>query len=453
VPDIPFPLVSSGSSDEPWVVEEAGGAVVRRSVLPGGVRVLTERMPGLRSVTFGCWLGVGSRDETEGHYGSTHFLEHLLFKGTARRSGMEIASAFDVVGGEANAATGKEHTFYYARVRDEDLPVAVDLITDMVTSARLDGDDLDSERGVILTELAMHDDDPADVVHERFLQQVFGDHPLGRPTGGTPRSVSGLSRPALVEHYQRTYQPPGLVVTAAGNVDHDALCGLVTQALSRGGWDPAEARTPWPRRPTSSFTGDGTLSGTLVVPRPVEQAHLILGGPGLHATDERRFTLSVLNAILGGGSSSRLFQQIREQRGLAYDVYSFSGGYSDRGYFGLYAGCAPEHAQDVLSLLDDAWARLAEHGPTEEELRRAHGQVCGGLVLGLEDSSSRMSRLGRAELVHGSFLGLAEILDRIRSVTAEQVRELLAELASRPRTLTVVGPFDADRDFALPPAS
>lgn len=450
MPGTLFPLVSQGSSGELWSVEETGGTVVRRSVLPGGVRVLTEQMPGLRSVTLGCWLGVGSRDETEGHHGSTHFLEHLLFKGTDRRSGMEIASTFDVVGGEANAATGKEHTFYYARVLDEDLPVAVDLLTDMVTSARLDDDDLESERGVILTELAMHDDDPADVVHERFLQQVFGDHPLGRPTGGTPQSVSGLTRSALVEYYNRTYRPPGLVVTAAGNADHDQLCGLVTDALSCGGWDPSEVMVPWPRRPDGSPDGDGSPSRTVVVSRSVEQAHLILGGSGIGATDDRRFDLSVLNAILGGGPSSRLFQQVRERRGLAYDVYSFSGGYSDGGYFGLYAGCAPEHVQDVLSLLSDEWAHLAAHGPTEEELHRAQGQVCGGLVLGLEDSSSRMSRLGRAELVHGSFTGLAESLDRIRSVTAEQVRKLVAELAARPRMLAVVGPFDSSQEFTVP---
>jgi predicted Zn-dependent peptidase len=191
----------------------------------------------------------------------------------------------------------------------------------------------------------------------------------------------------------------------------------------------------------------------VVIPRPVEQAHLVLGGPGLHATDDRRFVMSVLNTVLGGGSSSRLFQQIRERRGLAYDVYSFSGAYSDGGFFGLYAGCAPERAQDVFTLLEQEWLRLAEDGPTEEELLRAQGQVCGGLVLGLEDSSSRMSRLGRAELVHGSFVGLTETLDRIRAVTVEQVRSLAAVLADRPRTLAAVGPFDAEREFSLPSVS
>jgi predicted Zn-dependent peptidase len=452
VTGIPFPPWSPGASEQPWTVEETGGALVRRSVLPGGVRVLTERMPGLRSATFGCWLAVGSRDEAEGHRGSTHFLEHLLFKGTDRRSGMEIASAFDTVGGEANAATGKEHTFYYARVRDEDLPVAVDLITDMITSARLDEDDVENERGVILTELAMHEDDPDDVVHEHFLRQVFGDNPLGLPTGGTPGSVTRLGRPALVEHYHRTYRPAGLVVTAAGNVDHDDLCGRVSDALATGGWESDEALGPWPRRGGQSAEST-TGRPMVVIPRPVEQAHLVLGGPGLHATDDRRFVMSVLNTVLGGGSSSRLFQQIRERRGLAYDVYSFSGAYSDGGFFGLYAGCAPERAQDVFTLLEQEWLRLAEDGPTEEELLRAQGQVCGGLVLGLEDSSSRMSRLGRAELVHGSFVGLTETLDRIRAVTVEQVRSLAAVLADRPRTLAAVGPFDAEREFSLPSVS
>lgn len=442
----PLPLEPAGTQNE-TLIAEAGGALVRRTVLPGGVRVLTEQMPGLRSVTFGCWVGVGSRDEVEGQHGSTHFLEHLLFKGTGRRSAMEIASAFDAVGGEANAVTGKEHTFYYARVLDEDLQLATDVISDMITSARLDPADLENERGVILTELAMHDDDPVDVAHERFLGAVFGDHPLGRPTAGTSESVARLGRDGVAAHYGRTYRPQGLVVTAAGGVDHDRLCALVSQSLADGGWELSGQVAPWPRRPAQAGAGAAAGPGALVVPRSVEQANIVLGGTGVPATDERRFAVSVLNAVLGSGSSSRLFQEVRERRGLAYDVYSFSGMYSDAGYFGLYAGCAPERTDEVVVLLEDELQRLAADGPTEEEVARAHGQVCGGLVLGLEDSSSRMSRLGRAELVHGHFLGLEAALASIRAVTVEDVRALAADLASRPRSLVVVGPLEGDRTF------
>ncbi|MDQ1292514.1 MAG: hypothetical protein QG608_393 [Actinomycetota bacterium] len=444
---VPLPLVPAGSDD--LTVDVSGGAVVRRTVLPGGIRVLSECMPGLRSATVGCWVGVGSRDEGAGRFGSTHFLEHLLFKGTSRRSAMDIASAFDEVGGEANAVTGKEHTCYFARVLDEDLSLATDVLCDMVTSARLDVEDVESERGVILEELAMNDDDPSDVVHERFVELVLGGNPLGRPIGGTPQTIAAVGRGDIADHYAEHYLSPTLVVTAAGGVDHGALCRMVLDQVSRAGWSTAPGALPSARRPCAG-SGEPAASGpgrVLVVNRPTEQAHVMLGGVGLRACDERRYTLSVLNTILGGGMSSRLFQEIREKRGLAYSVYSFTSGYSDAGYFGLYAGCAPGKVDEVLALLQAEWERLASDPVPSEELSRAHGQLCGGLVLGLEDSGSRMSRLGRAELVFGEFVGLDESLARIRQVTAEQVRELAGHLASRPRSLAVVGPFETDRRF------
>jgi predicted Zn-dependent peptidase len=447
---IPLPLTPGGSREQ-TVAGEVGGAVVRRAVLPGGVRVLTESMPGLRSATVGAWVGVGSRDETRGHYGSTHFLEHLLFKGTTRRSAMDIATAFDAVGGEANAVTGKEHTCYYARVLDEDVEMASDVLLDMVTSARLDAEDVESERGVILEELAMNDDDPADVVHERFAELVLGSHPLGRPIGGTPQTIGAVGREDIAEHYRDHYDAPGLVVTAAGGVDHDAVVAAVAEQLSGSGWPLAEGTGPKSRR-----GADGSrpaplhqlgAGGLLVVRRPTEQANVILGTVGLTANDERRYVMSMLNAVLGGGMSSRLFQEIRERRGLAYSVYSFASGYSDSGWFGLYAGCAPGKVDEVVRLLGAGLEELAEHGVGDDELARAKGQVGGGLVLGLEDSGSRMTRLGRAELVHGTFMSIDETLAAVRGVTAQQVRDLAAELVARPRSLAVVGPFDPDRTF------
>ncbi|CAM5793212.1 M16 family metallopeptidase [Cellulomonas persica] len=441
-----LPLVRPGLPGAEQSAGQDGDAFVRRSVLPGGVRVLTEHMPGLRSATVGAWVGVGSRDEESGHFGSTHFLEHLLFKGTARRTAMDIAEAFDAVGGEANAATGKEHTCYYARVLDTDLPMAVDVIADMVTSARLDADELETERGVILEELAMNDDDPSDVVHEQFATAVLGEHPLGRPIGGTPDTIRDVPRDAVWEHYRWHYQPSTLVVSAAGGVDHDTLCAQVSDALVAGGWDLSGDASPTGRRDRAVELAAGQQGLPIVgveraVRRHTEQANVIVGCTSLTATDDRRFTLSVLNAVLGGGMSSRLFQEVREKRGLAYSTYSFASGHTDTGVFGLYAGCTPAKVDEVVALMVAEWERLAAEPITAAELERSIGQLSGGLVLGMEDTGSRMSRLGKAELVHGQLLSIDESLERVRAVTVQDVQELAAELASRPRSVVRVGPF------------
>jgi predicted Zn-dependent peptidase len=445
VAGVPLPLTRGTSGT---VAAQAGGALVRRTVLPGGVRVLTESVPGVRSVTLGCWVGVGSRDEAPGYRGATHFLEHLLFKGTARRSALDIAVAFDEVGGESNAVTGKEHTCYFARVIDEDLPLAVDVITDMVTSATISPEDVASERGVILEELAMNDDDPSDVVHERFAEAVLGSHSLGRPIGGTPESIVEIDREHVSAHFHEHYVGPGLVFTAAGSLDHDLLCRIISDELSRDGVRLGPDSDPLPRRMAGAAQIQGRTT-PLVVRRPTEQANLLLGTTSLTSTDERRYALSVLNAVLGGGMSSRLFQEIREKRGLAYSVYSFAQGYSDAGYFGLYAGCTPAKVDQVLELMRVELERLAETGISQDELERGIGQLRGGLVLGMEDTGSRMSRLGKAELVYGEYVGLDEALQRIGSVTTEEVQSMAADLAGRPRSLTVVGPFDEDREFSL----
>ncbi|MCL2466438.1 MAG: insulinase family protein [Micrococcales bacterium] len=413
--------------------------LVRRSVLPGGARVLTEQVPGMRSVTVGAWVSVGSRDESDGHHGSTHFLEHLLFKGTPNRTAQQIAEAFDAVGGEANAATGKEHTCYYARVLDTDLTMATQTIADMVTGARLAAPELELERQVILEELAMNDDDPSEVVHEQFAAAVLGHHPLGRPIGGTPATIRAVPREAVVAHYREHYRPDTLVVTAAGGVEHDMLVRLVTAGLADGGW-PCPDQPPAPRRETveAQLPRHGT---ELTIARPTEQANVVVGGTGLTATDERRFALLVLNTALGGGMSSRLFQEVREKRGLAYSTYSYASSHADAGLFGLYAGCMPAKVDEVTALLVAQWQRMADEPLPPAELDRAIGQLCGGLVLGLEDSGSRMTRLGKAELVIGELFTVDESLDRVRSVTAAQVQDLAADLVSRPRSTVRVGPF------------
>ncbi len=420
----------------------SGECLVRRSILPSGVRILSESMPGARSSTIGFWVAVGSRDEQPATYGSTHFLEHLLFKGTQTRTALDIAVAFDSVGGEHNAVTAKEYTCYYAKVQDKDLPMAVDVLADMFASSVIDPQEFETERGVILEELAMADDDPADVTSERFFEAAFGDHPLGRPIGGNPETIAAVGRDAVVEHYRTNYRAQDLVITAAGAVDHDQLVLDVTAALVRAGWDLAAEASPVERRDASRDLIDRG-SPLVVVKRPIEQANIIAGVVGIPAADKRRATLSVLNSILGGGMSSRLFQEIREKRGLAYSVYSFSPSYSDSGLFAIYAGCSPTKAPQVAELMLGEFARLASDGVSDEELSRAVGQLSGASALALEDSDTRMSRLGRSELTMGEFVDLDESLRRLAGVTARGVQDLAQELVARPLSIAAVGTVDA----------
>lgn len=426
------------------LISGADGAVVRRTVLPGGLRVITEAMPSVRSVSFGVWVGVGSRDETPPQAGSSHYLEHLLFKGTKRRDALEISAALDAVGGEMNAFTAKEYTCFYARVLDNDLPIAVDVISDMMTSSLVRSADVDSERGVILEEIAMHEDDPGDVVHDAFAEALYGDTPLGRPILGTVDSINSLKRSAINGYYRRRYKPENMVVAVAGNVDHAKVVRLVSKAfqpaLSGSDATPAAPRVGG-RAPSSN------LGVSFVVRRPTEQAHLVLGMPALARVDERRFALGVLNAALGGGMSSRLFQEVREKRGLAYSVYSYAAHHAETGMFGVYAGCQPNRVHEVLSICREQLAMAASSGITDEELVRGKGQLAGSLVLGLEDTGSRMSRLGKSELVYGELLTVDEVLARIDAVSLDDVRAVASEVLSAKPTLAVIGPFEDD-DFA-----
>jgi len=423
-------------------ISSSGDALVRRSVLPSGVRVLSEQVPGARSATIGYWIAVGSRDEGPATFGSTHFLEHLLFKGTATRTALDIAVSFDAVGGEHNAMTAKEYTCYYAKVQDRDLPMAVDVLSDMVTSSLIDAAEFETERDVILEELAMADDDPSDVTSERFFEAVLGEHPLGRPIGGSPETIRAATRDSVWNHYRSNYRAKDLVITVAGAVDHDELVAAVQRALASAGWDLETEATPVGRR-------DATLgviqrgSPLVVVHRPIEQANILMGVPGIPASDDRRSTMAVLNSILGGGMSSRLFQEIREKRGLAYSVYSFSPSYSDAGLFGLYAGCSPAKAGQVAELLLAEFRRLGSGGATDDEMRRAVGQLSGASALALEDSDTRMSRLGRSEITLGEYADLDESLRRLALVTPDDVRELAVELASRPLSIAAVGTVES----------
>lgn len=419
---------------------------MRRTVLPGGLRVVTEFLPAVRSVALGIWVGVGSRDEDLPHAGATHYLEHLLFKGTRKRTALEISAEMDAVGGEMNAFTGKEYTCYYARVLDADLPLAIDILSDMMTSSLISPKDVDAERGVVLEEIAMNEDDPGDTVHEAFTTQLFGDTPLGRPILGTVDSINAITREQVNEHYAARYTPPHLVIAAAGNLDHDAVVAGVRTAFAHvlpefAGQSPAAPRL---RDSGGLWEGYGPAAGTGVklVSRPIEQANLVLGCEALARTDDRRFALAVLNAALGGGMSSRLFQEVREKRGLAYSVYSFASQHADTGLWGIYAGCLPSKADEVLSICAAEVAKVVDDGLTEAELERGKGQVRGGIVLGLEDPSSRMTRLGKSELVYPGLEPVDDVLAAIDMVTREDVRAIAADVLTRPKALAVVGPFD-----------
>lgn len=400
--------------------------------------MVTEQVPGVRTASVGIWVGVGSRDETRGQAGAAHYLEHLLFKGTRKRSAMDIAQEIDAVGGELNAFTSKEHTCYYAHVLDTDLALAVDMLCDVVFDATNASSDVDTERSVVLEEIAMRDDDPEDLLYEQFSAAVLGEHPLGRSVLGTEESIENMSRARVHGFYRRSYALPKMVIAVAGNIEHAKVLRLLRKAIGdRLTADtppdpPREGRARLPRQRNLTLHADDT-----------EQAHLLLGCRAFDRHDDRKFVLGVLNAALGGGMSSRLFQEIRERRGLAYSVYSATTAFADTGMFSVYAGCQPEHLGKVSDVILKVLDTVATDGLTEDEVARGRGQLRGGLVLGLEDTASRMSRIGKSELNYGQHLSVEQTLARIDSVTGEDVAELAGDLLRRPLTTAVVGPYAA----------
>ncbi|WP_330249205.1 insulinase family protein [Nocardia sp. NBC_00565] len=418
-------------------------AGVRRTVLPGGLRVVTEHVPGVRSASIGVWVGVGSRDEGPTVAGAAHFLEHLLFKATPTRSALDIAQAMDAVGGELNAFTAKEQTCYYAHVLDEDLPLAVDMVSDVVLNGLCRAEDVDVERQVVLEEIAMRDDDPEDLVGDAFLSALFGDHPIGRPVIGSIETIEAMNAAQLRGFHLRRYRPDRMVVAVAGNVEHDHTVELVYRAFENRldpGAEPA-------RRREGRFRPHSTPE-LHWNHRESEQAHLAFGvrAFGRHE-GERRWPLSVLNTVVGGGLSSRLFQRIREERGLAYSVYSSVDTFADTGAFSVYIGCQPENLGKVATLAHGVLEEVAANGITDAECARAKGSLRGGLVLGLEDSASRMNRIGRSELSYGNHRSVSETLTRIDAVTTDEVSAIARTLLARPFAASVAGPYRRTREL------
>ncbi len=417
-------------------------SAVRRTVLPGGLRVVTEFVPSVRSASVGLWVDVGSRDEGATVAGASHFLEHLLFKATPTRTSVEIAQAVDAVGGELNAFTTKEHTCYYAHVLDDDLEMAVDMVADVVLNGVCAAADVEVERDVVLEEIAMRDDDPEDTLGDVFLAAMFGNHPVGRPVIGTVESVSAMTRNQLRSFHVRRYVPERMILAVAGNIEHDRVVAFARQHFG--------ARLVKGIRPRPPRRGAGRLAGRpglTLVNRDSEQSHLTLGVrvPGRNWT--HRWALMVLNSAIGGGLSSRLFQQIRETHGLAYSVYSAIDTFSDSGALSVYAGCLPERFSQVVRLTAEVLDSVGRDGITEAECRIAKGSLRGGLLLGLEDSASRMNRLGRSELNYGEYRSVTQTLRNIERVTVDEVNAVARRVLAGRFGAAVLGPHRTKRSL------
>jgi predicted Zn-dependent peptidase len=405
----------------------------RLTELDSGERVITERLDHVRSAAVGYWIGAGSRDEEPDEAGVTHFIEHLLFKGTDRFSALEIAEIFDGLGGELNAATSREHTLVYARIPDHHLATAVDVMSDMVLEPALA--ELDSEREVVLEEIAMYDDAPQELVHDLIADAVFGDHPLGRPVIGTAEVISSIPREAIARYHDAMYVPRNIVVAAAGNVEHDEVVELVSRALERRGpglSDAVNVRPPLVQAPPPRLRFQQ---------KDTEQYHVCLAAPGISRSDRRRFAASLLDAILGGSASSRLFQEIREKRGMAYAVYSFVSQYTDTGQIGIYLGTREDNLADALAITAEQIADIAGGHLPARELERAKENIKGRVLLSMESTSTRMNRLGKSLITDSELLSVDRIVAEIDAVDAESVCELAAALLAPERlSAACIGP-------------
>jgi predicted Zn-dependent peptidase len=406
--------------------------------LDSGERAISEHLGHVRSVAVGYWIGAGSRDETDTKAGVSHFIEHLLFKGSQGYSALQIAEIFDELGGELNAATSREHTLVYARVPDHHLETALDVMSDMVLSPLFN--DLDSEREVVVEEIAMYDDTPQELVHDLIAEAIFGSHPLGRPVIGTAEVISSISRRAIQTYHRSKYTPGNIVVSAAGNVEHDRLVELVARAVDRR--DAAADGKPKVRPPLVKAPKPGLRFQR----KDTEQYHVCLGALGIARSDKRRFAASILDAILGGSASSRLFQEIREKRGLAYAVYSFMSQYTDTGQIGVYVGTREDNLVEALTIAAVQVADIAAGNLAERELSRAKENLKGRILLSMESTSTRMNRLGKALISDSEILSLDRIVAEVDAVEADSVAELAAMLLA-PEKLSAAGIGPSEERF------
>jgi predicted Zn-dependent peptidase len=412
-----------------------------KAVLDNGIRVVSQEMPDHRSVSLGIWVENGSRHESTTENGISHFIEHLLFKGTERRSAAQIAEEMDAIGGVLNAFTAKEHTCYYAKTLDEDLPLAIDLLADIFLHSVFDGDEIERERSVILQEISQAEDTPDDYIHDLFSLDFFKDHPLARPICGSVETVNSFRRQDFLDFFKSRYRPRRVVVSAAGHLRHEELVQALNEKLGSVEDSGRDGRINFPH-------GDGApemQSGIFQHNKSLEQAHLCLGVSGVHQTHPQRYAAYVLNTLLGGGMSSRLFQEIREKRGKAYSVYSFSSSYKDVGYLGVYAGTSLEWVEEVVDLILKELKRLAAGDIKDEEIGRTQGQLVGSMMLGLESTDSWMSHIARNEIYFGEPITTDEICRGIRAVSRDAVIDLASRLfGSQGVALSLLGDFKDD---------
>ncbi len=416
-------------------------AMIVRRVLPNGLRVVVDKVPDVRSVAVGVWVDVGSRHENDGVFGVSHFLEHLLFKGTEKWQANDIARELDAVGGEFNAFTAKDLTGFYVRVLDDALPLGLEVLSEITQRPAFRADEVESERHVVLEEINMYDDMPDDMVHDLFASSMFGSHPLGRPVIGTRESITEMERAAVADYFSRQYTADKFVIAAAGNLDPDLFCEEVAARWTLASNPAEKPAMPVPLAPGSTVQ---------IKEKTVEQVHVVVGVPGICRDDKRRHALSILNHVVGGGMSSRLFQEVREKRGLVYAVFSYQNLYQDAGYWAAYAGTMPDRVPETLTILAEQ-LDLLRHGITELEFDNAKSHIRGGLALSSEDTGSRMSRIGRSELSLGEVLTLDELVGRVDAVTLEEVNELAEELGSAERVVALLGPESAvSEDLTAP---
>jgi predicted Zn-dependent peptidase len=402
------------------------------TTLPNGIRVITEPMPSLRSIALGCWVDTGTRDELPNEHGASHFLEHLLFKGSETLSAREVSEIFDSIGAESNAFTSKENTCYWTRLLDQDLGTGFDVLSEMIQRPAFRQNEIDAERQVVIEEINMNEDDPDDVAFENFTTGAFSGHPLEAPVLGTRESIRGMSRDDIHGYWKRRYGAGSMVVAGAGSLEHEALVEMVSSRFGDWSGDTVDHEFG-PNSPTSTVS---------ITRRDTEQAHIVLGGKGLNRSDERRWAFEVMNHVVGSGMSSRLFREVREERGLAYAIYGFKLAYADAGAWGVYVGTTPSQAHTALNVIRDELSKVVAEGITPEELERAKGSMRGGLALSLEDPNSRMVRLGRDELSGMPHLSVDERLAKLEAVTLEDVQSIATDLFTGERILGAVGPFD-----------
>lgn len=405
--------------------------------LDSGATVLTERIDQVRSVTLGFWIRVGARDESLKLSGISHFLEHLLFKGTKTRTSKQISETFDSLGGELNALTAKEYTCFYVRLLDKHVPTGVEIISDMLQNSSLKEKDIVSEKQVVLEEINLHEDSPDEKIHDLFATALWGENPLGKSILGQVKSVESFDQRTIRHFYKRYYGSNNIVVAAAGYLEHERIVDLVRRHFTKTG---AKKST----RPDLPPPAGNRL---LVETKQTEQAHLCYGFPSLHARHKDRFVLALLDTILGGGMSSRLFQKIREEKGLAYSVYSYHSLYSESGLMAIYAGTRPSKVEEVVKLINEEINSIVEKGVTSKELLRAKEHLKGQLILSLESTSKRMIRLGRAKLTGSEILSLDELISRIDKVENQDVQRVAKEIFSRRdgAAIAVIGPFEEEK--------